>query len=203
MKNSDKTYSRILSIKSVILLFFGFGILNSCKNDIETIKALTSELDLPDVSGYNIEISYTDSGILKGKIIAPEVNQYLHKEEPYDEFPKGIKAIFYDLSGNTTSYIQANYAIYYEKKQLWEVRNQVFAENPTEGKKLETEQMFWDQNEKRIYSDKYSRMTNPKGTFIGENGFEAKENLSWYRMKGFSGTTSVGNGQPVDEQQNP
>jgi LPS export ABC transporter protein LptC len=137
-------YSYITHVRLSILLFFALWILNSCKNDIETINALTSELNLPDLAGYNIEMTYTDSGALKGKIIAPEVNQYIRKEDPYYEFPRGMKAIFYDLAGNAESYIQANYAIYYNEKQLWEARNQVLAENPAKGEKLETEQMFWD-----------------------------------------------------------
>ena len=95
----------------------------ACKNDIETIKALTSESSLPDVSGFNIEMSYTDSGRLKGKIIAPEVYQYNRREEPYNEFPKGMRAVFYDVNGREISYIKANYAIFYKKKQLWEGRN--------------------------------------------------------------------------------
>jgi LPS export ABC transporter protein LptC len=178
----------------------GFWILNSCKNDIETINALTSDLNLPDLTGYNIEMSYTDSGVLKGKIFAPEVYQYIHKEEPYYEFPQGIKVVFYDRSGNAKSFIQAKYAIYFDKKQLWEARNQVLAENPGAGEKLETEQMFWDQKEKRIYSDKFSKMTNPDGVFKGENGFEADEDLSNKLMKGYSGKLNVKDQQSAEEQ---
>jgi LPS export ABC transporter protein LptC len=200
MKPLNKKYPRFMLARLLILFAFAFGMLNSCKNDIETINALTNEINLPDFSGYNIELSYTDSGILKGKIIAPEVNQYIRKEEPYYEFPKGMKATFYDISGNAESYIQANYAIYYDKKQLWDARNQVLAENPVTGEKLETEQMFWDQKEKRIYSDKFSKMTNRDGVFIGENGFEANENLSKKVMKGYSGKVNFRDDQPVDEQ---
>jgi LPS export ABC transporter protein LptC len=174
----------------------------ACKNDIETINALTNEVDLPDVSGFNIEISYTDSGILKGKILAPEANDYSRKEDPYTEFPKGMKVIFYDKDGNPESYIQANYAILYKKKQLWEGRNQVLAENPAKGEKLETEQIFWDQKEKLIYSDKFSTITNRDGVFYGEDGFEAKENLSKWWMRGYKGKVNISN-ETVEEEPNP
>jgi LPS export ABC transporter protein LptC len=167
------------------------GTLISCKNDIETINALTNELELPDISGFNIEISYTDSGILKGKIIAPEANDYNRKEEPFTEFPKGMKVLFYDLAGNPESYIQAKYAIFYKKKQLWEARGQVLAENPGKKEKLETEQIFWDQKTKRIYSEEFATITNQTGVFYGENGFEAKEDLSKWWMKGYKGKINV------------
>lgn len=198
MKHLNYKYRHI----SAFLLITGYWLLLSCKNDIETINALTNEIELPDLSAYDIEISYTDSGVLKGKIIAPEVNQYVRKEEPYYEFPKGMKATFYDLSGNPESSIQAKYAIFYDKKQLWEGRNQVIAEKPGQGEKLETEQMFWDQKEKRIYSDKFTKMTNVDGVFIGENGFEARENLSKWWLKGYSGRINIKDEQPA-EVQNP
>lgn len=170
----------------------------SCKNDIETIQALTSESTLPDVTGFNVEMSYTDSGMLKGKIIAPEVYQYNRREEPYNEFPKGMRAVFYDARGKEISYIKANYAIFYTKKELWEGRNEVLGENHTTGEKIETEQIFWDQKGKRIYSDKFSKVTNVDGVFIGENGFESNENLSSLRLNGYSGKVTLTD-NPVQE----
>jgi len=192
-----KTWEMNLGRKGLRMLWpmilAGLMGLNSCKNDIETINALTSELNLPDQSGFNIEITYTDSGKLQGKIFAPEINKYSRKEEPYTEFPKGLKVVFYDSLERPRSSIQAKYAIYSEKKQLWEARNQVIAENPGQGKKLETEQMFWDQKAERIYSDKFTRLTNSDGIFYGEGGFESRQDLTKWKLKGSSGTVNVKN----------
>jgi hypothetical protein len=47
---------RIFTSRLLFLVAFGYSLM-SCKNDIETINALTNEVDLPDVSGFNIEIS--------------------------------------------------------------------------------------------------------------------------------------------------
>jgi LPS export ABC transporter protein LptC len=163
----------------------------SCKNDIETINSLTSDLNLPDQSGYNVEIEYTDSGLLQGKIITPELHKYDRVDEPYVEFPKGLRVLFYDKQGNAESYIRARYAIYHEKDQLWEARNDVVAENQHTGEKLETEQLFWDQKNERIYSEKFSKITNSDGVFYGENGFDARQDLSKWRLKGSSGTVNV------------
>jgi LPS export ABC transporter protein LptC len=163
----------------------------SCKNDIETINALTSELNLPDQSGFDFETSYTDSGRLVGKIIAPEVNHYGRKEEPYFEFPKGMKVVFYDVTGNPESTIQAKYAIFYEKTEIWEARGQVIAENPRTGEKLETEQMFWDRKAEKIYTEKFTKLTNADGVFFGENGFESRQDLSKWKLIGSTGTVNV------------
>ncbi|MBN2814536.1 MAG: LPS export ABC transporter periplasmic protein LptC [Bacteroidales bacterium] len=167
------------------------GFIFSCKNDIETIQALTTELDMPDFSAYNVEMTQTDSGRLTGKVFAPEVNQFVRKEDPYYEFPAGMRAVFYNRNGEAYSYIEARYAIWYNKRQIWEARNQVVAENQREGKKVETEQMFWDQKEERIYSDKFTRVTNADGVFVGENGFDARQDLSSFRMNGYSGKINI------------
>jgi LPS export ABC transporter protein LptC len=191
MKMNKDIIGQISVVRLVMHFGFLYAVSAACSNDIETINALTNMIKLPDVSGYDIEISYTDSGILKGKIIAPEANDFNVEEEPYTEFPKGIKVVFYDLSGNPESYIQANYAILYKKKQLWEGRGQVVAENPGKGEKLETEQIFWDQKDQRIYSEKYSVITNQDGIFYGENGFEAREDLTKWWMRGYKGKVNV------------
>jgi LPS export ABC transporter protein LptC len=185
------TIQKKIKISGLILLWAFLIIAASCKNDIETVKALTSESNLPDVTGYDIQMSYTDSGMLKGKVLAPEVLQYNNKEEPYYEFPKGMKAVFYDSLGRQTSFIQAKFAIYYSKKDLWEGRNHVYGENQVSGEKIETEQLFWDHKQQRIYSDKFSTITKPDGVFIGENGFEARENLTQLRMNGYRGEILV------------
>ena len=181
----------IISISLTILI-------TSCKNDIETIQALTSESNLPDITGFQVEMDYTDSGMLKGKIFAPEVFQYDRSEEPYYEFPKGMRAVIYAAAGEYT--IQANYGIYYYNKQLWEGRNNVLIDNKETGEKIETEQIFWDQKEKRIYSDKYTKVTNKDGVFIGENGIEADDEFRKFRMIGYSGKVTVSE-KPVTEEQ--
>jgi len=185
-------------IKAAGSFFILSLLIAGCKNDIETIQALTSESNLPDVTGFQIEMQYTDSGVLKGKIIAPEVYQYSKGEDPYNEFPRGMTAVFYDPAGNETSFIRANYAVYYTKKQLWEGRNQVYGENRITGEKIETDQIFWDQKEKRIYSEKFSKITNADGIFTGEYGFDAEEDLSQIRLKGYSGRVTIKD-EPADE----
>lgn len=175
-------------LPGLILILAG---LLSCKNDIETIQALTRETNHPDITGANIEMQYTDSGFLKGKIIAAEVLQYNKAEEPYYEFPKGMTAVFYDRAGNETSFIRAQYAIYYTKKEIWEGRKDVYGENKVTGEKIETEQIYWDQKEKRIYSEKFTRITREDGIHIGEYGFEAEEDLSPIQLRGYSGRVTI------------
>jgi LPS export ABC transporter protein LptC len=171
----------------------------SCENDIETINALTSELDIPDQTGYDVEIAYYDSGRLQGRIITPEVNRYDRVDHPYIEFPKGMEVQFYNDSDRAESFIHAKYAIYYQDTHIWEARNEVVAENRTTHEKLETEQLFWDEDKKIIYSEKYSVITNSDGVFVGQAGFDANQDLTNWTLRRSRGTANVKEESPPDE----
>jgi hypothetical protein len=94
-----------------------------------------------------------------------------------------MTAYFYDDSLQIEAYIKANDVVYYEKDRLWEAKNNVEGRNTKNGNQINTEHMFWDERKNLIYSNTGSRIVNPDGTFYGENGFEAKQDLSWYKLK--------------------
>ena len=187
--DSEKLFSylRLAIFQGLLGLFF----LLSCENDIEKINALTSELNLPQQTGYDVEIVFTDSGTLKWKLYAPEINRFDSKEKPYIEFPKGIKIIDFDREGNIESKLTANYAIYYQKDQVGEAKSNVVAIKETTGEQLYTEQLFWDQKSETVYSNTFSRIINNQGTHIGEKGFEAKQDLSRWKLHGSRGTVKI------------
>ncbi len=187
--DSEKLFSylRLAIFQGLLGLFF----LLSCENDIEKINALTSELNLPQQTGYDVEIVFTDSGTLKWKLYAPEINRFDSKENPYIEFPKGIKIIDFDREGNIESKLTANYAIYYQKDQVGEAKSNVVAIKETTGEQLYTEQLFWDQKSETVYSNTFSRIINNQGTHIGEKGFEAKQDLSRWKLHGSRGTVKI------------
>ncbi len=163
----------------------------SCKNDIQTINALTGSLDMPNQSGYDVEIIYTDSGRLQGKIIASELNRYDRVDEPYIEFPQGFQVFFYRNNDTVESCITAGYALFRQKDEIWEARNEVRAENYFTGEKLETEQLFWDQKNEMVYSNQFSKITNADGIFYGENGFTANQDLTRWTLNASKGSVNI------------
>jgi len=84
------------------------------------VDALTDKERLPSVIAKNIEICYTELGVAKLRIIAPETRHYKYAEEPYTEFPLGITVYTFDDSLQVESQLTANYAIYYEEKKTVE-----------------------------------------------------------------------------------
>ena len=87
--------------------------------------------------------------------------------------------------------LTANYAIYYEKRQLWEAKGDVVVEK-SDGKTLYTQQLFWNARTKKIYSNVDSKIVQKGGTdvFIGE-GFESDEEFRDWRFRRMKGRMEV------------
>ena len=175
------------------IFFAGIALITACENDIAKINNVTSDKRLPAISGTTIEIVYSDSGYVKMKIEAPILNKFEDPKNPTITFPEGLIVHFYNKNQEVESRISANEAIYFEDKQLWEASNDVEAKNFKTGEQLNTEHLFWDQEKGLIYSNEYCRIINKDGTFYGENGFEATQDLSKWKLKRSKGTVNIKN----------
>jgi len=164
-------------------------VLFSCENDIEVVNAITNLNIAPELSGTEVEILYSDSAKLKVRIVTPELKKFRKSDnKPYIEFPKGMHVYFYDDSMTVNAEVSARYAIYWEIPKLWEARNNVVVVN-VKGDKLNTEQLFWDENKEIIYSEKYCKVTTPDGeVHIGHKGLTARQDFSNWKLLGASGS---------------
>jgi LPS export ABC transporter protein LptC len=167
-------------IKGSLLLLSVVLICASCKNDLQEVKRVASDVVLPVSTTKNVEMTYSDSARLRARIEAPLRESYIG-EEAKVVFSKGIKVQFFDLTGKLESKMIANYAVSYTKEDRMEARNNVVVEN-TSGDKLETEHLIWDQKEDRIFSDVFTRITSPDRVIFGD-GFESNQDFSKYRIR--------------------
>lgn len=170
-----------ISIVHLFVVIVTAGIFSSCNQDMEIVNALTEMEKTPGVTARNSEVYYTENGIIKLKVIAPITKAYHFAEEPYTEFPEGITVFTFDDKKEVESNLTAKFAIYYEKKDLWMVRNNVVALN-RRGEILNTEELFWDQKKKTIYSNVMVKITTEDGVTYGQ-GFESDEKFNDWIVK--------------------
>lgn len=182
-------YRKSYSLRSIIILS-GIVMLLSCKNDIKQVEALPDETNQPEMLGYELELVYSDSARIKYRVLTPEYVKTAEGVEKYEEFPKGIHVISYDEDGKVIGSIKAKYAKKLEEAMLWEARNQVEVIN-AEGKKLETEQLFWDMKEETIYSNRYTKLTSGNQILEGNTGFTSDQNLNHPVFFGITGQVEV------------
>ncbi len=169
----------------IVPTLVGAILLSSCKTDIQIVNALTEREQVPSLVYENIEILYTENGKIRIRVLAPESMYYQYAEEPYNEFPKGITVYNYDDSLNVESTITANYAIFYEKEELWNARYDVVAQN-NKGQILNTEQLFWNQKTKKIYSNDMVKLTSDDDVIFGE-GMDSDEDFNDWIVRKPSG----------------
>ena len=181
--------SRILYMKSIIVLL-GAIMLLACKNDIKEVNALAEREKRPDMTGENLELVYSYSARIKYRVLAPEYIKVNREKEKYEEFPKGIHVLSYDPAGKMIGSIKAKYAKKLEDEMLWEARNEVVIIN-AEGKKLETELLYWDMKKELIYSDRYVKLSADGQIIEGNNGFHSDQNLNHPVFENISGSIEV------------
>lgn len=159
-------------------------LLSGCENDIEKINLLNTSSEYPNVIGEDIEVLYSDSAKVKVHMYAKELKQYNNAEKPYSEFPQGIRIFFYDDSLEIESEIKANHAVYYSEDKLWHATGNVIVQNFKSGERLDSEELFWDEEKEQVYSNAYTRIVNENGTFHGQEGFRSNQSLTDYELIG-------------------
>lgn len=166
----------------IISIALAVAMLMSCKNDIEVISSLTNIDNLPSQTIVNLETLYTDSAKIQLRVKSKLVKSFNQAENPYLEFPEGLEVFFYDKNEKIESQLSARYAIYHEADELWEAKDSVVVINAND-EILNTEQLFWDENKKLIYTDKFVSITTANEIIYGD-GIEANENFTnWKIMK--------------------
>lgn len=122
-------------------------------------------VDLKSIESKNGSKSY--------RMSTPLMERYELAKEPFAEFRQGIKVeTFNDTTRAVASDLVADYARLDEKKEIWEVRGNVVGRNIEEDKSIYTEQLFWDQKQDKIYTDKFVRVVDGRSEHRG-TGFES------------------------------
>lgn len=155
----------------------------SCSNDMDQINRLIDEKEVKLEKATDVELIYSDSAIVKVKVISPELLRHLDRNNPIDEFPNGIHVKFYDEFQRVGSYLDARYALRMEKDKKIIVRDSVVFYNQ-KNEKLETNELIWDEKEERISSEKFVMITRPEqGDTIMGYGIDANEDFTRFEIK--------------------
>lgn len=142
---------------------------------------------------------FSTNGEKEYRFWTPLMERYEFAKDPYMEFRYGINIITYDSLGREASRLRADYAIFYEKRELWETRGNVVGKG-ADGRELYTQQLFWNQKIDRVYSNVDSKIIDGYDEFVGE-GFESdsefndwifkeSEGRMWVESEGESGEQS-------------
>jgi LPS export ABC transporter protein LptC len=176
-----KTDKQGIAIPLWVIAMFLFISASSCSREKrEMVDVIFDKENTYTMRSTGVSTLISDSGITRYKLVAEEWLCFEEATEPYWFFPEKVHVEKFDTLFQVEASIDADTAYFFRKQKLWKLIGHVEVEN-FEGERFETSLLFWDQNQERIYSDQYIRIT--KGDFINTGvGFESNQMLTQWRI---------------------
>ncbi len=152
---------------------------------MEEVIRLSIADTTPNSYARNVSMAESESGRIKYNLTAPLLNRYESNEKGLNTiFPEGFRVVFYDSlqPGLVRTEITAEYGEDNESKRRMEAKSNVVVINHLKNEKLNTEQLIWDKNTRKVYSDKFVTITTPDKIIYGE-GMESDEKFERWTIK--------------------
>lgn len=163
----------------------------SCRESVdpEELKVY----DGPINSATNIFLVQSDSAIVRSEISAPKQLEFLNGNV---EFPEGIEIRFFTKYGELETTMRADRGYFLKDENLYRGEGNVQIENLLKEQKLQTEEIFWDQPGKKIYTEKFVTIQDPQKVIKG-TGMEADDNFSVYSIKDIRDSRTILPGEGI------
>ncbi len=167
-------------------------LLSACENDISEVNRLFSKEETLVETAKEVEMLYSDSSILKLRIVAPTLLRYIEKSEPFQEFPDGLYVEFFSENGEeVVGRLTAGYAQRFDNDDRFIVRDSVVWEG-SQGEKLETEELTWDEENDKVHTNKFVIVRRPDEIIYG-HGFESNQKFTEWRIRAIEGRIKANN----------
>lgn len=176
--NFKKITSILCSLLSIISLI-------SCEDDKKDFKR--EEYKGPVSEVYGINMSYTDSARL---VVRMSTEAQLTMANEDKKYPKEVRVFFFDKLGNNTTKLRGDSAIYLKANNLYRVMGRVQINNQVKNETLETDELFWSPDTKKIYSNKPVDIKTPDQVIHGM-GMDSNQDFTEYTIRKVTGVVSV------------
>ena len=180
----------ILDITKSIAVLMSMAMLFSCNNDMRNLQQLSIQKKFPQGEAFDFKLVYTDSTKVVAVVSSKLDKDFTNQRMPYSEFPEGMKVEFYDQARHK-NIVEANYGIIYPSSDMVELRDNVVL-TTYDGKKLKTSQLFWDQKEDWIFTDReFSFTDETKGTVTNGIGMDFDKKFSTVKAHKTTGILAI------------
>lgn len=166
----------------------GCCFVSACENDAKTVNDWTKKVDLKE-EATNIESFLSQDGKLRAKLTAPLMYR-VSSDTIYTEFPSTMHVDFYDVNGMIETKLDCKYGKYYESLNKVYLRDSVVVIN-VNGDTLKSPDLWWDQNKKLFYTDKYAEYRTKDKKIFPSKGIEATQDFTRVTFKYPTGILQV------------
>ena len=147
----------------------------SCKGEPESEPIDLSSIPVQTVQG--MKAVQTGNGNLQMRMEAPLLQRFESDTVSYELFPDGFDVYAYNEEGNLETQITSNAAKHTtakRKQEKWEAYGNVVINNYIKGERMETDTLYWDRKNGKIYTHCLVKMYSPSG-FMQGYGMESDE----------------------------
>ncbi len=162
----------------VVMMLFSFFACSKEKTKFDSVKIDYTKM--PTMNTDSVSILISDSGVTRYKLVTKKWLSYDRASEPYWFFPKGVFLERFDENYREESTVRADSAWNFRQKALWRLKGNVYIKN-VEGDEFKTMELYWDEKNDKIYTDKYIEIKRPMTQLKGY-GFESNRELTEYRI---------------------
>lgn len=156
----------------------------------QTISLQADPEKFPTMKTVNVSSLISDSGYTRYHITTPLWLMFEEAHDPHWTFPDGMFIVQFNDSMQENGTFTADTATYFSAKKLWRFDRNVRMKN-INGDRFLTQQLFWDQNTRKIYSDSFIHIERADRTIEGY-GFESNENMTTYTITDPTGIFPTG-----------
>lgn len=148
--------------------------LSACSNDPKDVEFFARK-ELPVQTIIDAHVDRSEYARPQVHLDAPAIVQF-GNPNPRTEYPDGVNLWFYDDARQTKAFVRAGFAVTNDYTHITEVRDSVVIIDYRTGDTSYLKDLFWNSEEKRVYSNKPLRSVNGNRLTIGD-GFESDENF--------------------------
>ncbi len=156
----------------------------SCGEDLTNTDVSVKKEEVSVEVGKDVEILYSDSAIVRIKITAPVMYNYLDNEQR-QTFPNGIKVEFFDANAISQSVLTAKNATRKLNERTVVIRDSI-EWHSIKQENLYTEELIWDERNNTIFTKKFVKITRPGEKMFGYD-FKSNQDFSKWELSTGSG----------------
>lgn len=148
----------------------------SCKIDLGEAEVLKID-ETPVQSVRNMFIVQSENGQIQMRASADLMQKYERDTLSYELFPEGFSVYGYTDDGLLETEIvadNAKHTKYEDGRETWEAFGNVVVKNLIKEEVMETDTLYWDQKNEKIYTHCYVKMYSPDG-FMQGYGMESDQ----------------------------
>jgi len=156
-------------------LFTSCCFVSACENSDKTIRDYTKKVTMVE-EARGVESYMSSDGNVRAKLKAPLMYR-VSADTLYVEFPKSLHCDFYNDSMQVETWLDSKYGKYYETMNKVYLRDSVVVISNKKDT-LWAQDMWWDQNTRLFYTEKYAIYHGPNKAINGGTGMTATQDLN-------------------------